>query len=225
MINPKISRVLRYVIPFLLLPVTVVIGSMYAREKMSAYIILAVTVLTLALLIFGSEKKGKGSGRAVLIAIFTALAIVGRFIPIVKPVCAIIIIGGIYLGAESGFAIGAFAALISNFSFGQGPWTPFQMLGWGLIGLIAGLCSGLFRKNRIAVYIYGGFCGILYSFLMDVWTALWYESEEFWSLYVMAIVDAVPYTIVYAVSNVLFLIILLKPFGRKLERVKIRYGL
>jgi energy-coupling factor transport system substrate-specific component len=60
---------------------------------------------------------------------------------------------------------------------------------------------------------------------MDVWTALWYESEEFWSLYVMAIVDAVPYTIVYAVSNVLFLIILLKPFGRKLERVKIRYGL
>lgn len=223
--NPKVRRVIRYAIPFALLPVLVIIGSIYAREKMSAYIIMAVTLLTLALLIFGSEKKGKGSGRAVLIAIFTALAIVGRFIPIIKPVCAIIIIGGIYLGAESGFAIGAFAALISNFSFGQGPWTPFQMLGWGLIGLIAGLCSGWFRKNRTAVYIYGGLCGIMYSFLMDVWTALWYESNEFWSLYVAAIIDAIPYTIVYAVSNVLFLFLLLKPFGRKLERVKVKYAL
>ncbi len=218
-----VKRIIKYAIPFVLIPAIIVIGGLYAREKFNAYIIMVVSLLTLALLIFGSEKKGKGSGRVVLIAIFTALAVVGRFIPIVKPVVAIIIIGGIYLGAESGFAIGSFAALISNFSFGQGPWTPFQMLGWGLIGLVAGLLSGIFRKNRISVYFYGAICGIFFSFLMDVWTALWYESNEFWSIYVLAIIDAIPYTVVYAVSNVLFLVLLLKPFGRKLERMKVVY--
>ena len=221
----SIRKVIKYAVPFVILPMVVVIGGLYAREKFNAYIIMIVSLLTLALLIFGSEKKGKGSGKVVLISIFTALAIVGRFIPIVKPVVAIIIIGGIYLGAESGFAIGAFAALMSNFSFGQGPWTPFQMLGWGLIGLIAGLCSKPFRKHRIAVYIYGAVCGVFYSVLMDIWTALWYESNEFWSLYITAVIDAIPYTIVYTVSNILFLILLLKPFGRKLERVKVKYDL
>ena len=162
----SIRKVIKYAVPFVILPMVVIIGGLYAREKFNAYIIMIVSLLTLALLIFGSEKKGKGSGKVVLISIFTALAIIGRFIPIVKPVVAIIIIGGIYLGAESGFAIGAFAALISNFSFGQGPWTPFQMLGWGLIGLIAGLCSKPFRKHRIPVYIYGAVCGVFYSVLM-----------------------------------------------------------
>ena len=38
-------------------------------------------------------------------------------------------------GAAPGFAVGALAALVSNFWFGQGPWTPWQMAGWGLCGM------------------------------------------------------------------------------------------
>ncbi len=42
--------------------------------------------------------------------------------------------------ARPGFVVGAVAALASNLVFGQGPWTPWQMVAWGLCGLIgAGL--------------------------------------------------------------------------------------
>ena len=50
----------------------------------------------------------------------------------------VIMLTAMYLGSEAGFLTGAMAALLSNFYFGQGPWTAFQMLAWGLIGWIAG---------------------------------------------------------------------------------------
>lgn len=79
-----------------------------------------------------------------LVAALAALAAVGRIafaaVPNVKPTTDIIIISGLTLGAAPGFTVGAVAALASNFFFGQGPWTPWQMLGWGLCGVIgAGL--------------------------------------------------------------------------------------
>ena len=66
--------------------------------------------------------KEMTSRRMVLVAIMTALSIAGRFIPMFKPVTAISIITGAYLGGGSGFLVGALSALLSNFYFGQGPW-------------------------------------------------------------------------------------------------------
>ena len=91
---------------------------------------------------FISFEKGKNDARRiVIIAVMTALSVAGRFvfapIPFFKPVTAIVIITAIYLGSEAGFITGAFSAVVSNFYFGQGPWTPFQMLAWGLIGFLA----------------------------------------------------------------------------------------
>ena len=56
-----------------------------------------------------------------------------------KPVVAIVVIAGVCLGKESGFLVGAMTAFVSNFIFGQGPWTPWQMFCWGLLGFLAGL--------------------------------------------------------------------------------------
>jgi Squalene-hopene cyclase C-terminal domain/Prenyltransferase and squalene oxidase repeat len=79
-----------------------------------------------------------------IVATLAALAALGRdafaAIPDVKPITAIVLVGGIAFGAGPGFAIGAISALASNILLGQGPWTPWQMLGWGLVGLLgAGL--------------------------------------------------------------------------------------
>ena len=63
-----------------------------------------------------------------------------------------------------------------------------------------------------------------YSFIMDIWTVLWYGEGFNWSLYLAALATALPYTIGYAVSNVVFLLVLGRPFGEKLQRVKIKYG-
>ena len=158
-------------------------------------------------------------------AVMTALSVVGRFIfapiPAFKPVTAIVILTGIYLSAEGGFLTGALTALISNMYFGHGAWTPFQMLAWGSIGLFAGLFSKQMRKYPVLILIYGGLSGVFYSLIMDVWTVLWYDSSFNISMYKAAIISAVPYTLIYSVSNIIFLLIIGKGFGRKLDRAVI----
>ncbi|MFR7797549.1 MAG: ECF transporter S component [Collinsella sp.] len=74
--------------------------------------------------------------------VLAALAAAGRIlfgpIPDFKPVSAIAIIAGATLGRRNGFMVGALAALTSNFFFGQGMWTPWQMYAWGLVGYVGG---------------------------------------------------------------------------------------
>ena len=175
------------------------------------------------------DKNTTNIRKTVLIAVMTTLSIVSRFffaiVPGFKPMTAIITLTAMYLGPEAGFFCGAFTALISNMYFGQGPWTPFQMLSFGLIGLLAGELGKLLKKSRMVLAIYGIFAGISYSFVMDVWTVLWYNEGLPIKLYGAAILTALPYTIAYAVSNVIFLLILYKPFSRKMERIVYKIGL
>lgn len=85
--------------------------------------------------------------------VLAALAAAGRIlfapIPDFKPVSAIAIIAGVAFGRKSGFMVGALAALASNFFFGQGPWTPWQMYAWGLVGYGAGLLAMVPAKRRV----------------------------------------------------------------------------
>ena len=114
------------------------------------------------------EKKKTGTRRLVLCAVMIALSVVGRFIPLFKPITALTVITAVYIGAESGFFVGALSAVISNFFFGQGPWTPFQMFAWGMIGFVAGMIGEHMRGRRVLLVIYGVISGIVYSLVMDV---------------------------------------------------------
>ena len=183
-----------------------------------------VAALAVVLFLAGFERKAVGSRRLVIVSVMTALCITGRFIPLFKPITALTIITAMYLGGESGFLVGAMAALLSNFYFGQGPWTAFQMLAWGLIGLFAGYLAQPMKKHRALLLLYGVLSGLVYSRAMDVWTVMWYDSTLNWSVYLSAIIAALPHTILYALSNFAFLWFLARPFGEKLERVKIKYG-
>ena len=161
----------------------------------------------------------------VLVSVLTALSVAGRFIPLLKPVAAMTILSGVYLGGEAGFLVGALSAVISNFYFGQGPWTPFQMFAWGLIGLIAGYLSRPMQKSRGLLLLYGLIAGIAYSFIMDIWTVLWADGYFNLSRYAAAVISAAQFTIIYAVSNVIFLLVFSKPIGKILERIKEKYRL
>lgn len=222
--NSRVRNILKIAVPFVVIPLLAVIGSIIT-EKHHIIISLAVAVFSLFLFSAGFEKKSTGSRRMVIVAVMIALCIVGRFIPLFKPVTAITVITAVYLGSEAGFLTGALAAFLSNFYFGQGPWTPFQMLAWGLIGLIAGYLSNPLRKHKVLLLFYGVASGIIYSFIMDIWTVLWYEGGFRWELYASAVVTALPHTVIYAVSNFVFLWFMAKPFGEKLERIKIKYGI
>lgn len=174
------------------------------------------------------EKREGSIRRMVLLAVMTAISVGGRclFAPIpgFKPVTAIVVLCGIYMGPESGFLVGSLSAVVSNIFFGQGPWTPFQMFTWGVIGLLAGIpWVSKWLRHKGALVIYGVFSGILYTLLMNVWSV--FSLDEGWnfSRYLVSLGTALPFTITYAVSNVVFLLLTIKPIGEKLNRIQIKH--
>ena len=222
--NNRLRKFLKILIPFILIPLLVFAGAIVFEEKRYLLVSFGVTILALVLFVAGFEKKKTGSRRMVIVSIMTAFCIVGRFIPFFKPITAITVITGIYLGGESGFLVGALAAVLSNFYFGQGPWTSFQMLAWGLIGLFAGYLSNWLKKSKGLMIAYGVMSGVIYSLIMDVWSVVWYNSSFDLRLYKASIITAIPHTLLYAASNFIFLWILAKPIGEKLDRIKVKYG-
>ncbi len=222
--SEKLKKVLKILIPFILIPALAVLGETVFDEKKHLFVSFTVAVLSLILFYTGFEQKKTGTRRMVIVAVMVALSGAGRFIPLFKPVTAITVITAIWLGGEAGFLVGSLTALLFNFYFGQGPWTPFQMLAWGLIGLVAGFLAEPLKKSRVLLVLYGVGAGIAYSFIMDVWTVLGHYNTFNWPLYFAALGTAVPYTLTYAVSNFVFLWLLAKPFGEKLKRIKIKYG-
>ena len=226
--NAKLRKFIKIFVPWVLIPACVAGGVFIFKDKSYAWISLCVAILTLVLFYASFERKRTKARRIVVISVMTALSVLGRFIfafiPGFKPITAIVVITAIWLGGEAGFLVGSLTAVISNFYFGQGPWTPFQMLAFGLIGLIAGYLANPLKRSRVLLAIYGVLAGIAFSMIMDVWTVLWMSESFSLAMYLTAIATAIPYMIMYSVSNVIFLLLLGRPFGEKLERVKIKYG-
>lgn len=223
--SKKLIGLVRVGIPLALMPLVIFFGTAFLGERQHLFVSVTLACLSILAFLGGFEMRESTTRRSVVLAIMVALCVVGRIIPIFKPVSAITIIAAIYLGAESGFAVGALAALVSNFIFGQGPWTPFQMLGWGMIGFGAGLLSKPLHKSRVFLVIYGAISGIAYSLVTDVWTVLWSNGNFNASLYKAALISALPHTAIYVISNTVFLFLMAKPFDKKLGRIKIKYGI
>ena len=175
------------------------------------------------------EKSKATSKEIMLVALMTAFSVCGRimfsFIPFFKPITAFTIISGMYLSAPAGFICGSFSALISNIYFGQGPWTLFQMISWGLIGFISGVIGEKLLEKRIILVIYAFISGVLFSLIMDLWTVLNIDKEFNFSRYIIQLISSFPIMIVYSLSNIVFLILLQKPIGKKLKRAKKRCGI
>jgi energy-coupling factor transport system substrate-specific component len=135
-------------------------------------IVLLLALACVALGVLTVERGPNHSKELALIAALAAAAAAGRvlfaFIPNVQPVTMMTAASGATLGPRAGMTIGATAALLSNTVLGQGPWTPWQMIGWGLVGATAGLCGRALR-NRYALAAFGICWGFLYDWLLDVW--------------------------------------------------------
>ena len=211
------------------LPALAVAGLFLFGSKGYIPVALAVALLSLAPLFYAFERKSHSAWELAVLAVMIAFSALGRvvfaFLPSFKPVTAMAVIAGIYLSKEAGFITGALSAVISNFYFGQGPWTPFQMCIWGLLGLLAGLLCTPLKRSRWYLALFGALAGIVYSLGMDVFTALWMDGTLVWARYGALIVSALPVTAAYAVSNVIFLLLLTRPIGEKLTRIKVKYGL
>ena len=213
----------------LTVPLAVILGLTVFADRSFAYLSLLISIIAIGAFLLTFEKKETNARKMIIISVMCVLSIAGRLIfgiiPGFKPVTAIIVILSIHFGSEAGFLCGALTALISNFYFGQGPWTPYQMLAWGLIGLIAGLIAPILKKSLICTCIYGALSGVVFSLIMDIQTLTWNSNEVELSLYISKIASSLPFTVLYALSNVVFLLILSRPISKKITRLKIKYGI
>lgn len=200
----------------------------------SSYYIPIVIIIVLSMIpffIFFENRKIKTS-EIVLVSMMIALSVASRavmaFVPQVKPTCAIVIVTAIAFGPNVGFVTGSLAMFVSNFLFGQGMFTPFQMLGMGLVGFFSGLV--FYRKkyntNRFIVSITGGFlCFFVYGFIVDTCSVLMMITDFSISAILSVYASGVVFNLIHGVTTAVLLFFINKPMTDKFTRLRVKYGI
>ena len=162
----------------------------------------------------------------VLGAVAAAGRVLFAVVPDIKPVSAITIIAGACLGRRSGFMVGALAALVSNMFFGQGPWTPWQMYAWGLIGYLSGVLAqkGIISSGR-SVSVFGFLSCLLYGVILNGWYIVGYVYPLTLTGALAALLAGFSLDLVHAVATVVFLALIWKPWTIRIRRVVRTYDL
>ncbi len=202
----------------------------YFQFDQTALLTLGVVMVAMGVF-FASYEASRPALRQIMpTVVLGALAAAGRMLfapfPSFKPVSAICIVAGVVFGRRSGFMVGALAALVSNFFFGQGPWTPWQMYAWGLVGYGAGVLAdrGAFDRKPV-VYGYGFCSAMLYGFLLNSWYLVGFVHPITWPAAVATYAAGFPLDCVHGVATVVFLLAIFIPWRRKLERIRRKYNL
>ena len=228
----KKSTIATLISLFVLIPATLLLSRILPGRV--HYLTSTLVIVYILIPFFLSFEGKKPSARVlVLIAVLCALAVASRAIfamlPNFKPIYGIIIISGIALGGQAGFLVGAVSAFASNFLFGQGPWTPWQMLAYGACGLLAGLLY--FRKDKlpkdpVSLGLFG-FVSVLFVVcpLLDTSTVLTtltvFTPTAILGIYTTAILT----NLIQAGCTLVTLLAISKPMLRKIVRIITKYGL
>jgi energy-coupling factor transport system substrate-specific component len=184
-----------------------------------------------ALLIAGFawyERSRPTSQVVALVAALAALAIAGRIafaaFPNVKPTTDIVIFAGFALGPAPGFAVGGLAALVSNFWFGQGPWTPWQMAGWGICGILgAGLAVVRPRAGRFTLAVVCAAAAVVYGALLNFSLMATYGGDLSLRYFLTLEVRAVPFEAAHAIGNATLALVAGPAMVRMLVRFRERF--
>jgi energy-coupling factor transport system substrate-specific component len=185
-----------------------------------------IALIGIGLLVVGLvawERRPVDARDIALVATLGALAAASRVmipVPDAKPVTAIVVCAGIALGARAGVGVAAVSVLVSNAFLGQGPWTPWQMLAWGLAGASAALAGPLLRRSRLALMAFGLVWGLLYGLILNVYQVALYERVFTLQSFTASEIRGLPFDVTHAVTNV----ILLGAAGAALIRLLDRYA-
>lgn len=212
------------------IPGLIYVGTRYFSGK--SYYMIGTLILLALILPFGLDyaSHNPSTKKLVLVASLSAIATIGRIafymIPQFKPVLAIVIISAVIIGPYEGFIIGALTAFVSNFYFGQGPWTIWQMFCFGLVGFCGGYLFRKIKVSRLALCIYGLLSTILIyggviNFGSLIMTSAVINKKSLMAIYL----SGFPFDCVHGIATYIFLFIIYKPFMEKLGRIKIKYDI
>ena len=226
----KKSNIATLLIFLLAIPATLFLGSKLSGR----WYYLTSTLIIIELLIpffMAFEGRKPQARELVVLAVLCALAVAARVaipIPNFKAIYGIVMIAGIAFGPESGFLVGAVAALSSNFFLSQGPYTPWQMMAYGAGGMLTGF---LFQKGRLPrkPVLMGivGFLGVLLFVgpLLDTCTVFLAPISMNWKSISAIYISGFTVNVSQGISTFLVMFLLGKPLLEKLDRIRVKYGM
>ncbi|HHV42002.1 MAG TPA: ECF transporter S component [Clostridiaceae bacterium] len=224
-------RVIYFVVIFALIPFTISLSIRFAdrRAYLTSFFII---IYALIMFISNFERKKPQARELMVLAVMSALAVASRaafiWLPHFKPMCGIIIITGFALGASSGFLCGAVSAFVSNFIFGQGLWTPWQMFAYGLAGFISGILYNKhwLKKNKYFLSTYGAVLVILLvGPILDTCALFTLSSIVNREAALAIYASGLPVNLIHALATFFTILLAAEPLISKLERLKEKYGL
>ena len=193
----------------------------------------AAVIVVLALTLLGGfawyERSRPPSQIVALVAALAAISVAGRVafspIPNVVPSTDITLLAGYTLGGAPGFAVGALTGLVSNFWLGQGPWTPWQMAGWGLTGIFgAGLAVATGRRmGRLSLAAVCALAGFAYGALLDLSVMVGFGGEQSLDRYLAISARGLPFNIAHAAGNAALALVAGPAMVRMLMRYRRRF--
>ncbi|NMA86357.1 MAG: ECF transporter S component, partial [Tissierellia bacterium] len=185
--------------------------STFFSQKHYLSISLILLLITVSPFFIAFEKRELKAEEMVIISMLSAIGAIGRVpfaaIPSVQPTSFVIIMSGLSFGGNTGFMVGSTAALVSNMLLGQGPWTPWQMFAWGMMGFTASLFKNTkFMKGTIGRSIFGAIWGFLFGWIMNLWGVLYLDSSTLtWKVYLASCIASFKFDLNHAISNVVFI--------------------
>lgn len=196
------------------------------------YMLLSLVLLAASMVPFflRFERRRIEARELVLLAVLAAIAAMVRVafmsLPSVQPTTFVIIVAALAFGSEAGFIIGAVAAIVSNLFLGQGPWTPWQMFCWGMVGATAGwLRHTPLLRSRLGLCAFGLVWGFLFGWIMNIWSLISMPDALSWKLVVLAYIQSFYFDLAHALANVFFLGTMGVGWLKVLSRLQRKYGL
>lgn len=164
----------------------------------------------------------------IMTTVLSAIIAISRgaffWLPQFKPVSALVLITGSCFGSIPGMLVGMLSGFLSNFMFSQGPWTPFQMLSWGLIGIVGGACRSM--QGKVLPMIIGFLVTVfVYGPILNFASLLLVTSTPTWSGFWMMEISGFLFDVVHGVSTIVFVYFAWKPMRKKLVRMQEKYGI
>ncbi|MFR1730556.1 MAG: ECF transporter S component [Eubacterium sp.] len=211
--------------------VFIILWQLFFKAGTSFYLVCVIVIVLSLLPFFISYENSKPSAREVsLVAVLSALAVASRavfyFVPQFKPIGAVVIVSAVCLGPQRGYIIGSLSAFVSNFIFGQGVWTPFQMVALGLVGFAAGVIFKKVKPNRWLLAAIGFVLAFaLYGVVVDASSVLTMLTDYTLSGVLAIYAAGVPFSAVFGGATALFLFVFGEAFIKKINRIIVKYGI